>query len=117
MLVSGIHGVPYEIWPKKAWNQKLEDMKAPNDEPTGFCTHSSILFLTWHRPYLALFEVCRTSFVTGAVTNCLSPPFMISSPILHSSSLLRRVKLAILQQLSCSVYRTGVRKSLNLLTA
>ena len=58
--VSGIHGVPYDIWPKKAWNKKLEDMKAPNDEPTGFCTHSSILFLTWHRPYLALFEVCES---------------------------------------------------------
>lgn len=24
---------------------------------TGYCTHSSILFPTWHRPYLALFEV------------------------------------------------------------
>jgi hypothetical protein len=23
----------------------------------GYCTHSSILFLTWHRPYLALYEV------------------------------------------------------------
>ncbi|KAL2136199.1 hypothetical protein VTI74DRAFT_5077 [Chaetomium olivicolor] len=22
----------------------------------GYCTHSSILFLTWHRPYLALYE-------------------------------------------------------------
>lgn len=25
----------------------------------GFCTHSSIIFLTWHRPYLALFEVSK----------------------------------------------------------
>ena len=49
-VVLGIHGVPYDIWPKKAWNKKLESMKASNDEPTGFCTHSSILFLTWHRP-------------------------------------------------------------------
>jgi tyrosinase len=26
----------------------------------GYCTHSSILFLTWHRPYLALYEVSTT---------------------------------------------------------
>lgn len=25
----------------------------------GYCTHGSILFPTWHRPYLALFEVRR----------------------------------------------------------
>lgn len=28
-----------------------------NNDFGGFCTHSSILFLTWHRPYLAIFEV------------------------------------------------------------
>ena len=24
----------------------------------GYCTHSSVLFAPWHRPYLALFEQC-----------------------------------------------------------
>ncbi|OTB03798.1 hypothetical protein M426DRAFT_12300 [Hypoxylon sp. CI-4A] len=62
--VAGIHGVPYDIWPKKAWNKKLEGMKAPNDEPTGFCTHTSIIFLTWHRPYLALFESTLHDIIT-----------------------------------------------------
>lgn len=32
-------------------------MKSVGNDFGGFCTHSSILFLTWHRPYLALFEV------------------------------------------------------------
>lgn len=46
MLVVGIHGVPYRSWDDVAGNQKL-----------GYCTHASILFPSWHRPYLALFEV------------------------------------------------------------
>lgn len=39
----------------------------PGTERSGYCTHSSVLFPTWHRPYLALFEVhsrpvrCRKS--------------------------------------------------------
>ncbi|KAF7563483.1 hypothetical protein G7046_g620 [Stylonectria norvegica] len=50
--IAGIHGLPYESWPKG--DKKIESLKT---EPvTGFCTHSSILFLSWHRPYLALFE-------------------------------------------------------------
>jgi tyrosinase len=32
----------------------------PGNENTGYCTHSSILFPTWHRAYLALFEVCQS---------------------------------------------------------
>lgn len=43
---SGIHGLPFT-----AWNGVVGDQVA------GYCTHSSILFPTWHRPYLALFEV------------------------------------------------------------
>jgi Common central domain of tyrosinase len=46
----GIHGEPFISW---------DDVNGV-DNPTfgGYCTHSSILFLTWHRPYLALYEVC-----------------------------------------------------------
>ena len=29
------------------------------DFAQGYCTHGSILFPTWHRPYLSLFEVCQ----------------------------------------------------------
>ncbi|KAF4455889.1 tyrosinase precursor [Fusarium albosuccineum] len=49
--IAGIHGLPYQAWPLN--DEKLEEIKKQDD---GFCTHSSILFLTWHRPYLALFE-------------------------------------------------------------
>src|SRR6478736_5756344 len=31
-------------------------------ENTGYCTHSSVLFPTWHRPYMALYEVRRRIF-------------------------------------------------------
>ncbi|OLN86707.1 Tyrosinase 5 [Colletotrichum chlorophyti] len=51
--IAGIHGLPYKKWPDRPWNDKM--VRVDNDFG-GFCTHSSILFLTWHRPYLALFE-------------------------------------------------------------
>ncbi|MCJ1361156.1 hypothetical protein MMC16_000253 [Acarospora aff. strigata] len=43
--VAGIHGQPYVAW---------DGVNGPYK--TGYCTHGSILFPTWHRPYLALFE-------------------------------------------------------------
>ncbi|KAF5719509.1 tyrosinase precursor [Fusarium globosum] len=49
--IAGIHGRPYQSWPLD--DEKVENLR---QQPAGFCTHSSILFLTWHRPYLALFE-------------------------------------------------------------
>ncbi|PPJ60917.1 hypothetical protein CBER1_06201 [Cercospora berteroae] len=52
--IAGIHGLPYRRWPDEDWNK---DMSAdPVKGAPGFCTHTSILFLTWHRPFLALFE-------------------------------------------------------------
>jgi tyrosinase len=51
--ISGIHGLPFKPW---------DGVKGNTDWSTtsqfgGYCTHSSVLFTTWHRPYLALFEV------------------------------------------------------------
>ncbi|KAK2760393.1 hypothetical protein FQN54_002463 [Arachnomyces sp. PD_36] len=46
--LAGIHGLPYEPWqygPESTANPGL-----------GYCTHSSSIFLTWHRPYLLLIE-------------------------------------------------------------
>ena len=43
---QGIHGRPYIAWDG-----------VQGAFQTGFCTHSSILFPSWHRPYVALFEV------------------------------------------------------------
>lgn len=45
----GIHGYPYIPWqypPDRTVNPGL-----------GYCTHSSAIFTTWHRPYLVLIEV------------------------------------------------------------
>lgn len=48
--IAGIHGRPYRPW---------GGVKGTNNPGwQGYCTHSSILFASWHRPYLALFEVC-----------------------------------------------------------
>lgn len=46
--IAGIHGRPYRPW---------NDVTGQGPQRSGYCTHASILFPTWHRPYLALFEV------------------------------------------------------------
>lgn len=55
LTFKGIHGRPYRPWGG-----------VQGDNPAGwqgYCTHSSILFAPWHRPYLALFEVGATLLV------------------------------------------------------
>ncbi|KAH7353162.1 common central domain of tyrosinase-domain-containing protein [Pyrenochaeta sp. MPI-SDFR-AT-0127] len=54
--IAGIHGRPYNTWPNFDWNNDIPEIPEELKQPRGFCTHSSILFLPWHRPYLALFE-------------------------------------------------------------
>lgn len=50
--ISGIHGLPHAPWNNIAGNQGSAN--------PGYCTHASNLFLPWHRPYLALYEVSLT---------------------------------------------------------
>jgi len=45
--ISGIHGRPYQGWNNEA---------ATGNPNSGYCTHGSTLFPTWHRPYLAYIE-------------------------------------------------------------
>lgn len=47
--IAGIHGVPNIPWDGVQANPA-------SGGAVGYCTHSSILFPTWHRAYLALFE-------------------------------------------------------------
>ena len=48
-LLKGIHGAPFTDY---------GGVKAlPDAETNGFCPHVSILFPTWHRPYLVFIEV------------------------------------------------------------
>ncbi|CAK7237697.1 hypothetical protein SEUCBS140593_010079 [Sporothrix eucalyptigena] len=53
--IAGIHGVPWTEWNGVA--------PVAGSENTGYCTHVSELFLTWHRPYLALYEQILFSLV------------------------------------------------------
>ncbi|KAK3984606.1 hypothetical protein QBC44DRAFT_11279 [Cladorrhinum sp. PSN332] len=46
--IAGIHGHPHS-----AWNGVDHVDGAPI---TGFCPHGELVFATWHRPYVALFE-------------------------------------------------------------
>ncbi|KAF4583243.1 tyrosinase precursor [Ophiocordyceps camponoti-floridani] len=46
--IAGIHGVPFQ-----PWNGVLP---AAGAAESGYCTHNSVLFPLWHRPYMALFE-------------------------------------------------------------
>ncbi|TVY38862.1 Tyrosinase [Lachnellula subtilissima] len=46
--LAGIHGEPYAPWDNV--------QPGPGLDNSGYCHHVSILFPTWHRPYLALFE-------------------------------------------------------------
>ncbi|KAJ7495027.1 tyrosinase [Mycena latifolia] len=48
--IAGIHGLPYQIW--DASGQQPVDPEAWE----GYCTHGNVLFPTWHRPYMLLFE-------------------------------------------------------------
>jgi len=43
--IGGIHGLPYIDW-----NQ------SPRDGQNGYCVHGTVLFPTWHRPYVVVFE-------------------------------------------------------------
>ncbi|CAI6335178.1 unnamed protein product [Periconia digitata] len=52
-LSAGIHGRPWVAWDNVEGN--------PNSLQHGYCQHSSALFPSWHRPYLALFEVLHPS--------------------------------------------------------
>ncbi|KAK6505603.1 hypothetical protein TWF481_007496 [Arthrobotrys musiformis] len=48
--ILGIHGLPWAPW--------LDGSSAPTDpkQRKNYCTHNTILFPTWHRPYLLCFE-------------------------------------------------------------
>lgn len=46
--VLGIHGRPFKAW---------QDAQGIPGKEGGYCPHQNGLFLAWHRPYLALYEV------------------------------------------------------------
>ena len=46
--IGGIHGLPFIPWSGAGESDLAEE--------TGYCTHGSVLFPTWHRPYGVVFE-------------------------------------------------------------
>ncbi|KAG5637088.1 hypothetical protein H0H81_005821, partial [Sphagnurus paluster] len=53
--IGGIHGFPFRAWGGSDPEGPVSG--APSDTNwDGYCTHGSVLFPTWHRPYVALFE-------------------------------------------------------------
>ena len=53
--IGGIHGRPYVPWNGSG--------SARVGLWQGYCTHGSVLFPTWHRPYVALYEAGRVVLV------------------------------------------------------
>ena len=50
--IGGIHGLPFQQWDGSGGTQPVQ-----GSEWGGYCTHGSVLFPTWHRPYVACYEV------------------------------------------------------------
>ncbi|KAF8263973.1 tyrosinase [Lactarius quietus] len=101
--IGGIHGLPYVQWEGSGGAKPVN-----GSQWGGYCTHGSVLFPTWHRPYVALYEqvmqqhalqiantyqVDKQSWVTAAqnlrapywdwATNSVPPPEVISMATLN----------------------------------
>ncbi|KAG8930241.1 hypothetical protein FRC01_003109 [Tulasnella sp. 417] len=48
--LGGIHGLPFQPWEGAGARQ------VPGSRFGGYCTHGTVLFPSWHRPYLAIYE-------------------------------------------------------------
>jgi tyrosinase len=49
--IGGIHGLPYVQWEGAGGTHPVK-----GSQWGGYCTHGCVLFPTWHRPYVALYE-------------------------------------------------------------
>ncbi|KAJ2894577.1 Tyrosinase [Zalerion maritima] len=52
--ISGIHGQPYRAW--DGVNSADFERTGSTNRTSGYCSHGSVIFPTWHRAYLAMFE-------------------------------------------------------------
>ena len=58
--IGGIHGLPYAQWQGSGGTDPVS-----GSQFGGYCTHGTVLFPTWHRPYVALYEVNVASRCLG----------------------------------------------------
>ncbi|KAK3333928.1 hypothetical protein B0T19DRAFT_491238 [Cercophora scortea] len=78
--IAGIHGLPH-----RAWNGVEQVPGAPSG--AGYCPHGELLFATWHRPYVALFE---QTLVSHAVAIASQYPANIAPTYLSAAQTLRQ---------------------------
>lgn len=100
--MAGIHGVPFGPW------NGVESV--PGASQSGYCTHNSILFPMWHRPYLALYEV-RNLFLTrrvACVLTCSSKRCLSWPARLLACSLTRRNDYFTSMLHLVSAFHTGI---------
>ncbi|KAK0672032.1 hypothetical protein QBC41DRAFT_38689 [Cercophora samala] len=77
--LAGIHGFPHS-----AWNGVDHVDGAPTN--VGFCPHGELLFQTWHRPYVALFEqilVARAVEIASRYPPDMLPEYMAAAESLR----------------------------------
>lgn len=70
--IGGIHGLPNKPWDGAVGSQPWD----PNSQWGGYCTHGSVLFPTWHRPYVMLYEVHNpvpSSTIVPDISNASHP--------------------------------------------
>ena len=68
--LGGIHGLPYQEWK----GSKEDDERRGNPKQwLGYCQHGSPLFPTWHRPYVAAYEVDVTWHSTRVRSLLIEP--------------------------------------------
>ncbi|KIJ41405.1 hypothetical protein M422DRAFT_48640 [Sphaerobolus stellatus SS14] len=89
--VGGIHGLPFIPWDDATGNSL-----APN-QWGGYCTHGSVLFPTWHRPYVMLYEAIHDGIHVdvGGNGQMSDPSVAAFDPIffLHHANVDRMVSL------------------------
>ncbi|KAG9009286.1 hypothetical protein FRB90_008451 [Tulasnella sp. 427] len=63
---GGIHGLPFQRW-------ETSGPGNPVGRWGGYCTHGSVLFPTWHRPYLAAYEQVLQGFAVKIAATYTTP--------------------------------------------
>ncbi|KAF6823192.1 tyrosinase [Colletotrichum plurivorum] len=53
--ISGIHGQPWRAW-DRVTSASFGPAPGRTNPRSGYCSHGSVIFPTWHRVYLAQFE-------------------------------------------------------------
>jgi tyrosinase len=78
--IAGIHSFPRNV----SWNED----KAPDPvNPVEYCPHNRIVFPTWHRAYMMLFEVGLRERGGGHLPSCPCNDTAVLTPTPHSAAL------------------------------